>query len=312
MDPLRIIFAGSGEFGLPALRALIDGGHEVVQVVSQPDRPAGRGRGVTATPVAALALERGLPLLRTHNINKQTLPGADVMVVIAFGQKLSEDLVRRPRLGSINLHASRLPKYRGAAPIHWAIIRGETVTGNSVIRLAQRMDSGAVLAQSSLPIGELETAGELHDRLAADGAVIVPRLLRALADGLAVETEQDESQATAAPKLSRDDARLDWSRDAVGLARRIRGLYPWPGCRIRLCDAAGKELDRLRLVRARVAEDDEGERWMPGEIMVNGTVQAGGGSLEVLECQPEGKRAMPLADYRRGHRWHAGLRLESI
>jgi len=312
MPPLRVIFAGSGEFGLPTLDALRSLGHELVLVVSQPDRPAGRGKQLTPTPVAHRAADSSLPLLRTDDINCEELPDADVMIVIAFGQKISDATVNRPRLGSINLHASRLPRYRGAAPINWAILRGETVTGNSVIRLAQRMDAGAVLGQSELPIGELETAGELHDRLAADGASIVPRVLEELADGRANEIEQDESLATAAPKLSRNDAVLDWTRPADELARRIRGLYPWPGCRVKLCDAAGDELGRIRLVRARISDETEGSRWSPGEIMTTGLVQTGGGSLEVVECQPEGKRPMPLADYRRGHRWHAGLRLASI
>jgi methionyl-tRNA formyltransferase len=312
MSSLRIIFAGSGEFGLPTLDALLTSGQEIVQVVSQPDRPAGRGRAMTPTPVSQRAADAGLPLLTTNDINREMLPDADVMVVIAFGQKIADVVVGRPRLGSLNLHASRLPRYRGAAPINWAIIRGEATTGNSVIRLAQRMDAGAVLAQSELPIGELETAGELHDRLAADGAVLIASVLTSLSRGTAREIEQDESQATVAPKLARDDARLDFAGPAVELARRVRGLYPWPGCRVRVCDAEGGEVGRLRLVRARAVADDEGPRWIPGEIMTSGVVQTGDGALEIVECQPEGKRPMPLADYRRGHRWHAGLRLESV
>jgi methionyl-tRNA formyltransferase len=312
MPPLRIIFAGSGEFGVPTLRALLGGGHTVVQVVTQPDRPAGRGRGITPTPVAQFAAEIKLPLLATANINREALPDADVMVVIAFGQKIADEVVHRPRFGSINLHASRLPRYRGAAPINWAILRGETVTGNSVIRLAQRMDAGRVLAQSELTIGDLETAGELHDRLALDGAALVPGVLASLATRNAQEVEQDESLATLAPKLSREDARLDWSRPAGEVARRIRGLSPWPGCRVAVHDAEGAELGRIRLLRARDTPDDEGTRWRPGEIMASGLVQAGSRSVEIVECQPEGKRLMSLADYRRGHRWHAGLQLESI
>jgi len=310
--PLRILFAGSGEFGSPTLRALLEQGHEVVQVITQPDRPAGRGRELTPTPIAQLAIEKGLPLLRTDNINREpSLPDADVMVVIAFGQKLSDDVIHRPRLGSVNLHASRLPRCRGAAPINWTLIRGETLAGNSVIRLAQRMDAGAILAQSQLPIGQLETAGELHDRLALDGATLVPRVLQSLATGTAVETPQDESQATIAPKLSRESAKLDWTQPAVELGRKIRGLYPWPGCRVTVCDAEGAELARLRLVRARPGPD-EGPRWNPGELLTNGFVQTGQGALEIVEVQPEGKRPMPLADYRRGHRWEPGLRLHSI
>jgi len=316
---LKIIFAGSGEFGLPTLRALRTAGHEVVTVVSQPDRPAGRGRGLLATPVATEAISSRLPLLRTADVNRQTLggppgeslPAADVMVVIAFGQKIADPVVRHPRLGSINLHASRLPRYRGAAPINWAIINGDKTSGNSVIRLAQKMDAGAILAQSEVPIGELETAGELHDRLAVDGATLVLHLLEALATGKAVELEQDHAAATLAPKLTRESSRLDWSRPAAELACRIRGLFPWPGCRVKVCDAAGTALEELRLVRARPVASDETERWAPGEVMSDGTVATGSGALDIVECQPDGGRPMPLADYRRGHRWHAGLQLQS-
>lgn len=308
MSLLRIIFAGSGEFGLPTLRALREAGHEVVLVVTQPDRPAGRGRGVQPTPIAAEASGRGLAVLRTENINREALPPADVMVVIAFGQKIGEAIVQHPRLGSINLHASRLPHYRGAAPINWAIINGDAISGNSIIRLAPKMDAGAIVAQSQVAIGELETAGELHDRLAIDGAPLVLRVLEELASGRAVEQAQDDQLATTAPKLSREFSRLDFTRPAVEIANRIRGFYPWPGCRVSVCDAAGDALDTLRLVRARPGPT-EGERWEPGEIMLDGLVATGDGGLEVVEVQPDGKRPMPLADYRRGHRWHAGLRL---
>lgn len=312
MSDLRIIFAGSGEFGLPTLRALLEAGYPVIQVISQPDRPAGRGRELTPTPVARFALDRGLNVLRTADINRESLPPADVMVVIAFGQKIADHQVRHPRLGSVNLHASRLPKYRGAAPINWAIINGETVSGNSVIRLAQRMDAGAILGQSELTIGDLETAGELHDRLSADGGPLVLRVLDDLARGRAVETQQDAAQATVAPKLSRESAVLDWSRPAAELAARVRGLYPWPGCRVRLCDAAGTEVGRLRLVRARPVAGDEAPRWEPGEVMSDGFVRAGDGGLELVEVQPDGRTPMPLADYRRGRPWMPGMRLESV
>src|SRR3954469_14710231 len=226
--PLRIIFAGSGEFGLPTLRAVRDAGHQIVQVFSQPDRPAGRGRKLTPTPIAQFSIEQNLPLTRTANLNAEPFPPADVMVVIAFGQKIADPIVHHPRLGSINLHASRLPKYRGAAPINAAIINGETVTGNSVIRLAERMDAGEILGQSQLDIGELETAGELHDRLAADGARLILTVVRALADGTAREIEQDHSQATLAPKMSRESSKIDWSKRSARIADQIRGMYPWP------------------------------------------------------------------------------------
>jgi methionyl-tRNA formyltransferase len=308
---LNLIFCGSGEFGLPTFSALLGSGHRIVQVISQPDRPAGRGRGLTPTPISQAALDAKLPLLRTADINQESLPPADVMLVIAFGQKIADAIVHHPRLGSINLHASRLPKYRGAAPINWAIINGEKTTGNSVIRLAQKMDAGAILSQSQFAIGPTETAGELHDRLAQDGVPLVLRVLEQLATGTATEAIQDESQATLSPKLSRATTRLDFSRPADELARKIRGLYPWPGCRVRICDAAGTELARARLARARAA-DSEGDRWRPGEIMSDGLIHTAAGGLEILEIQPESRGVMPLNDYRRGHAWPPGAKVESI
>jgi len=278
-------------------------------VITQPDRPAGRGRALSPTPIGASAALAALPLLKTADINCESLPEADVMLVIAFGQKIAEAQVNHPRLGSINLHASLLPRYRGAAPINWAIIRGETVAGNSIIRLAQKMDAGAILSQSPLPIGPIETAGELHDRLALAGAPLVLKTLEDLLEGRSTESQQDESLATLAPKLSRDAAILDFNRPAEELARRIRGLYPWPGCRVALCDAARTEIARLRLVRARPAVDDEGARWQPGEVMMSAMIRTPDGALEIVEVQPEGRNPMTLADYRRGNRWEPGMML---
>lgn len=310
---LRIVFAGAGEFGLPALRRLA-AGHKVVEVVTQPDRPAGRGRHMEPTAIAQAALELGLPLVRTENINVEALPDADVLVVIAFGQKVSQELAGRYRLGSVNLHSSLLPKCRGAAPINWTLIRGETVTGNSVIRLAEKMDAGAILAQSRLAVEEVETAGELHDRLAEDGGNLIETVLGQLAKGMAVETPQDPALATIAAKLGRQDTLLDFAATPAGvLANRIRGLFPWPGCRVRTLDAAGAVQRRLTLVRARVVEG-EGARWSAGELTLTGAISVGDGeyALEVLELQPEGKKPMAISAYRNGHPWLAGMRVESI
>ena len=309
MLSLRVIFAGSGEFGLPSLRAIRAAGHAVPLVISQPDKPAGRGNRVTPTPVSQYALAEGLALLRTPDINREELPPADVLVVIAFGQKIAPRVVDHPRLGSVNLHASRLPKLRGAAPINWAILRGDPATGNSVIRLAQKMDAGAILAQSLVPIGEVETAGELHDRLAQDGGPLIRSVIEALAAGGAVEVEQDHGEASLAPKISRETARLDWSASAEQVARQVRGLYPWPGCRVRIVSAEDGELNRATLARARAVPDGAGS---PGTILPSGIVAAGEGGVEILELTPEGKRSMTMAAYRNGRPWPAGARLESI
>lgn len=313
-DParLRVIFAGSGEFGLDSLARLIEHGHTIVQVISQPDRPAGRGRQTTPTPISRYSLEHDLPLIRTNDINSLDLADCDVMVVIAFGQKLAPHCVDRPRLGSVNLHASRLPRWRGAAPINWTIIAGDALAGNSIIRIARRMDSGDILAQSALPVGELETAGELHDRLSKDGADLLERTLDGLAAGVIRETAQNEQEVTTAPKLNRDSGRLDWAQSPVSLAARIRGLYPWPGCRVSILDAAGNPSARATLVRARPGNAD-GSRWRAGEITTYGQVCVGDGraGLEILELQPDGRRPMSIADYRRGHPWLPGMRLQS-
>ena len=309
MTPLRVIFAGSGAFGIPTLARLVESDeYEVVQIITQPDRPSGRGLKLAPTAVARVAIESELPLVRTPNVNDEELPDADVMVVIAFGQKVAPHVVHHPRLGSVNLHASLLPRYRGAAPINWAIIGGERVTGNSVIRLAPKMDAGALLGQSRIEIGETETAGEVHERLARDGARLVPRVLDELARGAAVEMPQDESRATLAPKLSREHATIDWTRAADAIANQIRGTYPWPGCRARLIDAH-REVARVTLVRARSVDAGAARA---GEILPRGEIGAGCGAVEIIELQPEGKRPMALRDFRNGHPWHAGMRVESV
>jgi methionyl-tRNA formyltransferase len=310
LSPLSIIFCGSGEFGLHTLRALLESGHRIAQIFTQPDRPAGRGRKLTPTPVGQFAIDRKLPLTRTADINVELLPPADVVVVIAFGQKIAEHVTTHARLGAVNLHGSRLPKFRGAAPVQAAILAGESVTGNSIIRLAPKMDAGAVLGMSELPIGELETAGELHDRLAADGAPLMLRVLDELTTGRAVEVEQDHSRATLARKLSRESARIDWTRPAVEIARQIRGLYPWPACHVRIMEV-DRPLARATLVRARPVPSSD--TLTPGTIMSSGTIAAAAdGAVEIVELQPEGSRVMPLADFRNGHPWRPGLRIESM
>ncbi|HRK30489.1 MAG TPA: methionyl-tRNA formyltransferase [Tepidisphaeraceae bacterium] len=311
MPSLRIIFAGAGEFGLPSLRAIVASEHQIIQVYTQPDRPAGRGMKLSPTPVAHFAQSAQLPLVRSSDINAEQLPAADLLVVIAFGQKISDFVINHPRLQAINLHASILPKYRGAAPINAAIIAGESVAGNSIIRLAQKMDAGAVLGQSSLEIAPLETAGELHDRLAEDGAGLIRRVIDELARGVAVEVEQEHAQATLARKLSRNTSRLDFTLPAEQLGRQIRGMYPWPGCRVRLM-ASENELGRIVLVRAIQNAAARDASYKPGEIDETGLVCCGTGRLQIVELLPEGKRPMTLEAYKNGHSWQAGMRLESL
>ncbi|MBL8757990.1 MAG: methionyl-tRNA formyltransferase, partial [Phycisphaerae bacterium] len=241
---MRIVFFGSGEFGLPTLAALARG-HEVTGVVSQPDRPAGRGGALTPTPIATWAKVNlpGVPLVRSERVSAgedlarvRALP-ADAWVVIAFGQKLSAGLLEGKR--AVNLHASLLPRWRGAAPINAAVMAGDAETGNSVITLAERMDAGLVLAQSRRAIEPSVTAGELHDLLSADGPALVLGVLADLGGAIARGAVQDESRATRAPKLSRADAWVDWGRPAREVRARIHGLTPWPGVSVTIGGAGG-------------------------------------------------------------------------
>lgn len=304
---MNLVFAGSGEFGLPSLRALLASRHRIVQIVTQPDRPAGRGRQLTPTPIGQFAIEHHLPLSRTADINAEALPSADLLVVIAFGQKISQQVIERFPKQAINLHSSRLPKFRGAGPVNAAILAGETVSGNSIIRLAERMDAGAVLGQSELAIGETETAGELHDRLSADGAPLLLRVIDELEAGTAVETLQDESAVSRARKLSRETTKIDWSQPATKIATQIRGLYPWPGCQVELFDTNDRVIATVTLSRARATP----LAGSPGVINPDGTIGSGSGSVEIIDLQPQGKRPMPLSAFRNGYPWKPGMRVRS-
>ncbi|MCC7203568.1 MAG: methionyl-tRNA formyltransferase [Phycisphaeraceae bacterium] len=254
---MRLVLLGSGEFGLPTFKSLRSA-HEVLMVVTQPDRPAGRHRQLTPTPVGQWAAEQALPVIKPSDINAPAIVGQiaalrpDAAVVIAFGQKLGSALIAALGRLAVNLHASLLPKYRGAAPINWAILRGETQTGVSVISLADRMDAGLIYAQAATPIGPTETAGELHDRLAEMGPAAIGGVLDALVRGTLTSHLQDESQATKAPKLSRADGVVSFAATSDEVCRRIHGLTPWPGVEViwtpeRPTGAAGQ---RLKLLRA--------------------------------------------------------------
>lgn len=303
---MRLVFLGSGEFGLPTLAAL-HATHQIVGVVSQPPRPAGRQRKLTPTPIAQWALAQGLPLLEPEDVNQpdvlETIARwrAEASVVIAFGQKLAPALLDVLGQLTVNLHASLLPKYRGAAPINWALIQGETVTGVSVIGIAQRMDAGDIYAAAELTIDPLETAGELHDRLAQLGPAVMQRTLDDLAQGQLSPQAQDETQATRAPKLSRADSPLDLSLPVTALRQRIHGLTPWPGVTARL-SRAGHEPLELKLLRVRDhAFPAPADPPTPGLFVSPERLVVSGGELELLEVQPPGKRPMPMTDFLRGH-----------
>ena len=306
---MKIVFFGSGEFGRPTLESL-HASHEVQAIVTQPDRPAGRRRQLTATPIGqwAESTTPDTPLFKPENVNVDDVRDAirafdaDAWVIIAFGQKLSPALLA-DRF-AVNLHASLLPRWRGAAPIHRAIIAGDTVTGNSVITLADRMDAGLVLGQSHRPIEPAQTTGELHDLLAADGPALVEQVLQAHASGTLAPVEQDESAVTLAPKLSRTEAVMDWTEPAELCRAKINGLSPWPGVTIETASGA------LKLLRADRAEATDAA---PGVVIdpAAGVIGCGDGAIRLVEVQPAGKRGMPWGDFARGQQFEAGERIDA-
>lgn len=303
---MDVIFFGSGAFGLPTLQALA-AQHRVVAVVSQPDRPAGRGSALTPTPIAQWAANHlpGVPMFKPENVNEPVVRNAiratkaDAWVVIAFGQKLSNELLA-DRF-AINLHASLLPRWRGAAPINWAILSGDRETGNSVITLAEKMDAGLVLGQSRRLVDPGHTIGELHDLLSADGPGLVLDVLDRHRLGTLSPQAQDQSKVTLARKLSKADGFIEFTGSAEECRRRVHGLTPWPGVAVRF---RGEPLKILR-VRANEAGGTSQQSAGPGSVLdaARGVVACGGGTtLTILEVQQPGKKPMPWDMFARGAR----------
>lgn len=297
---MRIAFLGTGEFGGPTLRALIAAGHEVALVISQPDRPAGRGRALAPTPIRQVAEELGLRHVQSENINAlpaEMWDGIELGFVVAFGQKLAPELLGRVERGFVNLHASLLPKYRGAAPYQWAILNGERETGVTIFELNERWDAGAILSQRSTVIGESETADELHDRLGLLGAELAPQTVADIARGIAQRTPQDPTLATRAPKLTRQDRQVNWALPAHQVARRINGLWSWPSATCNLRDAKGG-VHLVQLARARAAAD--GTFGAPGSFTAEGAVACSEGAVEILEIRPAGRKRMAFSAFVNG------------
>ncbi len=309
---MRIAFLGSDAFAVPSLRALADAGHEVARVVTNPDRRRGRSKTLLPTPVKELALELGAPVEQPEGrpgaevAQRIAGSGAELGVVVAYGQFLGRAMRRAPARGfSINLHASLLPRWRGAAPVAAAIRAGDAVTGVSVQRVERRMDAGPVLLAREEPIRPDDTREGLRERLAELGAQALVDAVARIERGEAVFTPQDEAQATYAPILGKEDGRVELAAPAAELDRTIRAFHPWPGAFLEL----GGKVGRLQLLRARPVEG-AGEDAAPGTILattdVGLVVQAGAGALELLEVKPAGKRAMSGAAFARGRRLAAG------
>ena len=299
----RVIFMGTPQFAVPTLQAL-DEHHEVVGVVTQPDRRAGRGRKVVVSPVKQVALERGLPFLQPRTLNDAEVVARlegwhpEVIVVAAFGQLLPGSVLALPPYGSINVHASLLPRYRGAAPISAAILDGETVTGITIMLMDEGLDTGPILAQSECPIAPDATTASLTAKLAGLGARFLVETLDAWLEGAIEAQPQDEAAATYCDQLEKGDGLLDWSQTAAYLDRQVRACDPWPGA---YTTWQGR---RLKVLRARPHPGWEGEG-QPGQILEMGEgigIVTGQGALGLIEVQLAGKKPMPAGLFARGQR----------
>ncbi|MCA9774581.1 MAG: methionyl-tRNA formyltransferase [Myxococcales bacterium] len=307
---------GTPEFAVPSLEILIERGERIAAVVTQPDRPQGRGKRVTPPPVKVLAERHGLPVLQPERARRAPFPAdlralaPDLVVVVAYGQILSREVLDIPPLGTINVHASLLPRWRGAAPINWAIAAGDARTGVTTMLLNEGMDAGEMLLRAEVPITAETTAEALTPELARLGAGVLGRTLDALAAGTLRPEPQDEAQVTFAPLLKKEDGFLDLNQSADRVVRRIHAMTPWPGSVVRL----GGE--PFKLFRAKISDE---QAWTapPGEIIAVGrdlfsVAVAGGEAIDILEVQAPGKRRMRAAEWLAGHRPHAGERLERM
>jgi methionyl-tRNA formyltransferase len=314
VNVLRVVFFGTPRFAVPTLAALLDSRHQVVGVVTQPDRPRGRGQKIAAPPVKALAVERKLPVLQPPTLRDDAVTAdlqtwqPDVGVVAAYGQLIPKALLAVPRFGMINVHPSLLPKYRGAAPVHRAVIAGETETGVTIMRVAPKLDSGDTFARRTMPIGAEQTSEELEDALAVAGAHLLVEVVDGLAAGTAREEPQDERLVTYAARLTKEEGLIDWTLPATRIHDRVRGLHPWPH--------AYSYVDGRRIIVWRTVPLGTPAAAPPGTVVHADAaalqVATGDGTaLALLELQSEGGRPLATADFLRGHHVPLGARFSN-
>ncbi|MGD0279042.1 MAG: methionyl-tRNA formyltransferase [Smithella sp.] len=308
----RILFMGTPAFALPALRLLHEQKYPVIGVVSQPDRPQGRGLKEVAPPVKILAQEFGLPVYQPQKVKDRSFMdifhklNPDMVVVAAFGQILPEDIIEYPPLKCLNIHPSLLPKYRGAAPLNWQIIRGETRTGVTIMLMDEGMDSGDILMQEETPLGEDETYGDLHDRLARLGAALLIKTIEQMVDGTAKRVPQDAAAMTLAPRLKKETGKINWRDNASGIVNLIRGMSPSPAAYTLL------EGQALKIFNAEANQSKISDT--PGTIGMDTaagiTVAASDGCVILKEVQLAGKKKMFAKDFLRGYRLNPGIILD--
>lgn len=312
---MKIIFMGTPEFSVGTLEALIQAGHEVCLAVTQPDKPKGRGKEMQFTPVKEAAVKEGIPVFQPKKIRDPECVEelrkykADIMVVVAFGQILPKEILEMTPYGCINVHASLLPKYRGAAPIQWAIIEGESVTGVTTMQMDEGLDTGDMLMKREVPITEDETGETLHDKLAAAGADLCVETLKALEDGTAVPEKQGESPTAYARMLTKELGNIDWNSPAIRIERLVRGLNSWPSA------YTGWNGKVMKIWRAKAVGNGAGNT-VPGTVTEVGkhdfTVQTADGELKVYELQIPGKKRMDTGAFLRGYHMEPGTVLTGI
>lgn len=310
---MRLVFCGTPQFAVPTLKALLHAGHDIRLVVTQPDRPSGRGMQIVAPPVKDTALDAGIPISQPEIIkNNQDFRAQlemiqpEAIIVVAYGRIIPRWMLDLPHYGNLNLHASLLPKYRGAAPIQWAVANGEPVTGATSMRIDEGLDTGDMLVQRELPIAPDQTAEDIFPLLAEMGAPLMVETLDGLKAGTIVPRKQDDAQATLAPILKREDGQVDFARSAMEIYNRWRGFQPWPGAYTQF---RAKKLALHHMIPMEL----RGEQSVPGEVSVEHGrlfVDCGADSrLEIFEVQPEGKKRMSAADFLRGYQLKSGDRL---
>ncbi|MBE9536775.1 MAG: methionyl-tRNA formyltransferase [Proteobacteria bacterium] len=306
LSGIKTVFMGTPVFALPTLKALVEANADIVAVVTQPDRPKGRGRTISPPPVKEFALEKGLRLFQPQKVREREFIkvleniAPDLIVVVAFGQILPADLLNIPKIGCVNVHASLLPAYRGAAPINWAIVNGEVETGITTMLMDEGLDTGDMLLVEKVAIGPEDDSELLYGRLAETGGPLLVRTLEGLKDGTVMAVRQDDAAATYAPIIKKEDGIIDWSAEAAQIVNLVRGMRPWPTAQTRL-DARG-----FKVLKSRAA----GGSGAPGEVLKVGKdffeVAAGSGSVEIYELQLEGKKAMKTADFLMGYKLKGG------
>ena len=311
---MNILFMGTPEFALPTLKALHHSSHSLLAVITQPDKPKGRGQKLLVSPIKQYALDFSLPILQPKTVNdpefieslRKNQP--DIIIVIAFGQILSETFLKIPKLFCINLHSSLLPKYRGAAPIHRSILNGDTQTGVTSMIMDKGMDTGDILLTKETPIHETDNAQTLHDTLSEMGGALVLETLRRLEENTLLPIPQDHSKATYAPKLKKEEGLVKWDQPAATLFNQVRGLTPWPGTYTLL------NKKRLRILKAQVTEGTPEDR--PGQVerVTDMGIEVGTGKdrLIITELQPEGKKNMPAKSFLAGYKIERGTLFDPI